>query len=40
VSVKVQNLKHQELITSKAGEQIDELRFLLSEVERKESDSV
>jgi len=40
VSIKVQNLKHQGLITSKTGEQINKLKLLLSEVERKESDSV
>ena len=40
MSIKVQNLKHQWLITSKGGEQINKLKLLLSEVERKESDSV
>ena len=40
VNVKVQNLKQEEKEISKAGEQITELKFLLSEVERKTDGSV
>ena len=35
VNVKVQNLKKEEQVVNKAGEQIAELKFLLSEVENK-----
>ena len=35
VNVKVQNLKKEETVINKAGEQITELKFLLSEVENK-----
>jgi len=40
VNVKILNLKQEEKEISKAGEQITELRFLLSEVERKTDGSV
>jgi DNA repair ATPase RecN len=40
VSVKIQNLKKDEALFSKAGNQITELKFLLGEVERKKEDSV
>ena len=40
VNVKVKNLKQEEKVISKAGEQITELKFLLSEIERKTDDSV
>jgi hypothetical protein len=35
VNVKVQNLKKEEVVINKAGEQITELKFLLAEVENK-----
>ena len=38
VNVKIQNLKQEEKVISKAGDQIAELKFLLSEVERKTED--
>jgi hypothetical protein len=37
VNVKVQNLKKEEAVINKAGEQITELKFLLNEVESKKS---
>ena len=40
VNVKVQNLRQEESVIHKAGEQINELKFLLGEVERKKQDSV
>jgi hypothetical protein len=40
VSVKIQNLKKEEVLFSRAGDQIAELKFLLAEVERKKEDSV
>ena len=40
VNVKVQNLKEEEAVINKAGDQIAELKFLLSEVERKKGDSI
>ena len=39
VNVKVQNLKNEEAVINKAGEQITELKFLLNEVESKKSNS-
>ncbi len=39
VNIKVQNLKKEEAVISKAGEHISELKFLLGEVERKREDS-
>ncbi len=38
VNVKIQNLKQEEKVISKAGDQVAELKFLLSEVERKTED--
>ena len=40
VSVKIQNLKKEEALFGRAGDQIAELKFLLGEVERKKEDSV
>ena len=40
VNVKVHNLKKEEVLFSKAGDQIAELKFLLGEVERKRKDSI
>jgi DNA repair ATPase RecN len=40
VNVKVHNLKKEEVLFSRAGDQIAELKFLLGEVERKRKDSV
>ena len=37
VNVKVENLKKEEAVINKAGVQISELKFLLSEVENKKN---